>query len=79
MQNAPAAVKIALKAGPLAYGIKDFAAAVGISSTKIYEEIKSGRLRAKRIGGRTIISADDAAHYLSSLPALPAKAYSESE
>jgi len=56
----------------LAYPINDFAAAVGIGRTKIYSEIRSGRLKAKRIGSRTIITADAARDYLAQLPDMPA-------
>jgi excisionase family DNA binding protein len=58
----------------LAYTINDFAAAVRIGRTKIYQEIRCGRLRAKRIGARTIIPAEAARDYLAQLPDMPAKA-----
>lgn len=79
MQNAVAARKPPFSPRRLAYGINDFASALGIGRTKIYEEIKSGRLRAKRIGGRTIIAADDAAKYLAGLPALSANPIADPE
>jgi hypothetical protein len=38
---------------------------------KIFEELKSGRLRGRKIGTRTIISQDDAEAWLQRLPAVP--------
>ncbi len=38
------------------------------SRTKIYEEIKSGKLKARKRGRSTIILAADLAAYLESLP-----------
>jgi excisionase family DNA binding protein len=43
----------------------------GVGRTKIYEELKSGRLRGRKIGKRTIISQDDAEAWLDQLPAMP--------
>jgi hypothetical protein len=40
----------------------------GIGRTKFYDEIKTGRLRAVKIGARTIVTADDEARWLASLP-----------
>jgi len=65
----------ALSAGypPLAYSINDFADAIGVGRSKIYEEIRDGRLQAKKFGSRTIVLAQDAKAYLSQLPDLAAK------
>jgi excisionase family DNA binding protein len=52
----------------LAYPINDFADAVGIGRSKIYEEIRDGRLQAKKLGSRTLITAEAASEYLSRLP-----------
>lgn len=52
----------------LAYAIPELAAAVGVGRTKIYEEIKAGRLRVTKCGGRTIITASQAQAWLASLP-----------
>ena len=40
----------------LAYSVDDFAELVGIGRTKIYQEIRDGRLRAKKLGSRTLNS-----------------------
>jgi hypothetical protein len=53
-----------------AMSIDDFCARYGPGRTKAYEELKSGRLRARKIGKRTIITEDDAEDWLWALPAL---------
>jgi excisionase family DNA binding protein len=45
-------------ARPLAYSIKDACAASSLGRTTLYSHINSGRLKAIRVGGRTIIPAD---------------------
>lgn len=42
----------------LAYSIKEACAASSLGRTSIYAHIRAGRLRAQRLGGRTIIPAD---------------------
>lgn len=49
--KAPAAHK-------LAYSIREACAASSLSRTTLYSHIASGRLRAVRIGGRTIIPSE---------------------
>lgn len=59
----------------LAYSIPEFAGIAGLGRTFIYEEIKSGRLKVRKAGRRSIILQDDALAYLNSLPELaPASA-----
>jgi excisionase family DNA binding protein len=43
----------------LAYSIAEACAVAGIRKTTIYKEIRSGELSAVKIGGRTVILADD--------------------
>lgn len=43
---------------PLAYSLKDACALSSLGRTTLYTHINSGRLKAIRIGGRTIIPAD---------------------
>jgi hypothetical protein len=50
--------------------IDGFCKGYGIGRTKAYEEINAGRLKARKAGRRTIITADDAEDWLSRLPAL---------
>lgn len=42
----------------LAYSIKEACRATSLSKTTIYAKIAAGRLRAVRIGGRTVIPAE---------------------
>ena len=49
---------------------KRFCEQYGLGRTKTYEELKSGRLRARKIGKRTIISEDDAEDWLLRLPVI---------
>lgn len=42
----------------LAYSIKEACAASSLGRTSIWIHIKEGRLRAVRLGGRTLIPAD---------------------
>ena len=51
-----------------AMSIEGFCNGYGIGRTKAYEEIKAGRLKARKAGRRTIITADDAEEWLSLLP-----------
>ena len=43
----------------LAYSVHEAAAALGLSASSIWKWISLGQLRAIKIGGRTLISADE--------------------
>jgi hypothetical protein len=43
-----------------AYTINSFVQAFPISRTSVYEEIKAGRLRSRKVAGRTLIATEDA-------------------
>ena len=43
---------------PLAYSIKDACSASSLGRTTLYSHIAAGRLKAIRVGGRTVIPAD---------------------
>lgn len=58
----------------LAYSIKELSEAGGGSRSTIYENIKNGKLKARKRGRSTIILAPDAAEYLESLPDFHEKA-----
>jgi excisionase family DNA binding protein len=51
-----------------AMSIAEFCQRYGPGRTTAYEEIKSGRLRARKVGRRTIITDDDAENWLRQLP-----------
>jgi excisionase family DNA binding protein len=53
-----------------AMSIVEFAATYGIGRTTAYEELRSGRLRGRKIGKRTIITAEDAEAWLRCLPVI---------
>ena len=57
-----------------AYPLPDFCRAFGVGRTKAYEEIRAGRLKARKSGVRTIILAADAEAWANSLPELSPKA-----
>jgi hypothetical protein len=51
-----------------AMSLQVFCERYDIGRTKAYEEINEGRLKARKAGRRTIITADDAEDWLSRLP-----------
>jgi excisionase family DNA binding protein len=54
--------------------INDAAAALNCSRSHIYNEVRSGRLVARRTRGRTIVLTSDFDNYLNSLATLPSQA-----
>ena len=54
--------------GKLACSIKKFADLTDFGRSTIYEAIKDGSLRARKMGKRTVITAPDGMHWLKSLP-----------
>ena len=52
----------------LSYSIAETVVLTGLGRSTIYEEIHSKRLRARKIGRRTIILAEDLTNFLVSLP-----------
>lgn len=51
-----------------AYTVSEFCQSHGVSRSRIYEEIKLGRLRTRKSGRRTLIRAEDAKAWLDLLP-----------
>jgi hypothetical protein len=51
-----------------AYDMRGFCRCYGIGRTLAYDEIKSGRLRVKKVGRRTLVARDDAEDWLANLP-----------
>jgi excisionase family DNA binding protein len=58
----------------LAYSIAEACAAASIGRSALYEEIKSGRLRAVKNGRRTLITADSLRSWVENLPEITAAA-----
>lgn len=53
----------------LTYSIQEFMTLTGLGRTKVYEEIKVGRLRPIKCGRRTLISAQEVQSWLGRLEA----------
>ena len=53
---------------PRAHSIEDFCDRYGIGRTQAYEEVKAGRLKAKKVGRRTIVPDEAGQEWLASLP-----------
>lgn len=51
-----------------AFTIKEFCQCYGVGRSLVYEEMKAGRLRARKAGGRTLVLAEDATAWAQSLP-----------
>jgi len=62
-----------------AYTIGEFAARHGISRSQTYVEIASGRLVARKVNSRTVITKEDAARWRRKLPKMPASATAHRE
>jgi len=56
-----------------ALSIIEFCKRYGLCRTKAYDELKSGRLRARKLGKRTLISTDDAENWFEQLPEMGAR------
>lgn len=50
-----------------AFSIEEFCRLYSIGKTKTYEEIKDGKLKIKKVGRRTIITAEAAKEWLEAL------------
>lgn len=53
---------------PIAVSIDDACAISGLKRTKLYEEIKSGRLVSRKSGTRTLIRVVDLQAFIDALP-----------
>ena len=51
-----------------AFSVESFADAHEIGRSKVYDEINSGRLKARKVDNRTIITSEDAAEWRANLP-----------
>ena len=51
------------------YSIAEFAARTGLGRTRVFEELKAGRLRAVKCGRRTLIPAAEVDAWLKALEA----------
>jgi excisionase family DNA binding protein len=53
-----------------AYSLAEARALAGVGRTTLYKVIRAGELRAIKIGGRTVILADDLLRWLNRMPAI---------
>tara|TARA_R110002124_G_scaffold109501_5_gene262314 strand:- start:1555 stop:1755 length:201 start_codon:yes stop_codon:yes gene_type:complete len=53
---------------PYAHPVADACYLLGIKSSKLYDEIAKGRIRAKKIGSRTVVLDDSIREYLAAQP-----------
>ena len=51
-----------------AFTVESFATAHNIGRSKVFDEINCGRLKARKVDRRTIITAEDAADWRATLP-----------
>ena len=56
-----------------AFSVHEFCVRYGIGRTNAYQEIAAGRLRAVKVGRRTLITQDAAEAWLAMLPQVQAK------
>jgi excisionase family DNA binding protein len=56
---------------PRALSIDEFCSRYGVGRTTAYQEIAARRLRAVKVGRRTLITRDAAEAWLASLPSVP--------
>ena len=54
---------------PLAYDIDGVTKAASTGRSTVFKEIKEGRLKARKVGRKTIITRDDLKAWLDALPA----------
>jgi excisionase family DNA binding protein len=55
-----------------AFAVREFCARYGICRQTFYDEIKRGRIRARKLGKKTIVMRADADAWAASLPELRA-------
>jgi excisionase family DNA binding protein len=53
---------------PLAYTVAETCAVLRVGRTRLYEEIRDGRLPAYKVGKRTLIRRADVEKWLTALP-----------
>jgi excisionase family DNA binding protein len=57
-----------IESGPVAHRVKEVAQLARVGRTLIYDEIKHGRLVARKVGRRTVILRSDLEAWLNTLP-----------
>lgn len=52
---------------PIAYSVKESLPIFNIGLTKFYAEVKAGRIKVVKAGGKTLVPADEPANWLARL------------
>ena len=55
---------------PVAYSVSDVLKMVGISRTTFYQLVKTGKIKVRKVGNRSLILSRDLEEWIESLPAL---------
>lgn len=63
----------------LAYNVEEAAQAIGCGTTKLYQTIKSGDLKARKLGKRTFILKEDLGAFLSNLRSMHSDSHSSAD
>jgi len=58
------------EAAELAYSLPEFCRRAKIGRTKLYEEVRAGRLTVRKLGKKNIVTAEEGRRYLETLPTL---------
>lgn len=53
---------------PFALGVKDAAAFIGLSRSRLYELISEGSIDARKLGSRTVIPVESLKQFVTSAP-----------
>jgi len=51
-----------------AYSVTEFMAWASIGRTKFYQEVNEGRLKIRKVGAKTVVTAADAMAWINALP-----------
>ncbi|WP_288637875.1 helix-turn-helix domain-containing protein [uncultured Oxalobacter sp.] len=54
--------------GKLLFSVKEFCEIVGIGRTTFYQEVKAGRIKAKKMGRSTLITKSELERFIEELP-----------
>lgn len=62
-----------------ALSVTDFCARYGIGRSRFYEELNAGRIKAKKLGKKTLVPVAEAENWLKNLPAARSPKAGENE
>lgn len=58
--------------GKLAYTVAEFCDAVGIRATKFYELVKTGEIKPRKLGKKTLVTFEEAQRFIENLDSMAA-------